>query len=100
MLGDIMLLCLRCERFDRALDVLTKLEKDQNNIVGVPNFEALQLFTDMCISRNKITEALVSFNIISLKYCSCLPGLRTIVPSLPLVSSVFAMILSSVKKSM
>lgn len=65
-----MLLCLRCERFDQALDVLTKLEKDQNNIVGVPNIEALQLFTDMCISRNKITEALVSFNIISLKYCS------------------------------
>lgn len=58
MLGDIMLLCLRCERFDQALDVLTKLEEDQNNIVGVPNIEALQLFTDMCISRNKITEAL------------------------------------------
>lgn len=65
-----MLLCLRYERFDQALHVLTKLEKNQNSIVGVPNIEALQLFTDMCISRNKITEALVSFNIVSLKYCS------------------------------
>ncbi|PNF40197.1 hypothetical protein B7P43_G08271 [Cryptotermes secundus] len=58
MLGDIMLLCLRYERFDQARRVLTKLEKNQNSIVGVPNIEALQLFTDMCISRNKITEAL------------------------------------------
>jgi hypothetical protein len=66
MLGDIMLLCLRCERFSQALDVLTKLEEDQNSIVGVPNIEALQLFTDICISQNKITEALVSFNIIIL----------------------------------
>jgi hypothetical protein len=64
MLGDIMLLCLRCERFSQALDVLMKLEKDQNSIVGVPNIEALQIFTDMCISQSKITEALVSFNII------------------------------------
>jgi hypothetical protein len=63
MLGDIMLLCLRCERFDRALDVLNKLEKDQNNIVGVPNIEALQLFMDMCISQNKITEAVVSLTL-------------------------------------
>lgn len=58
MLGDIMLLCLYGEKFDRALDVLNKLAKDQNSIVGVPNIESLKLFTDMCISQNKINEAI------------------------------------------
>jgi len=60
MLGDIMLLCLYGEKFDRAFEVLNKLAKDQNSIVGVPNIEALKLFTDMCISQNKINEAIVS----------------------------------------
>jgi hypothetical protein len=59
MLGDIMLLCLRGGRFSQALEVLTKLEKHQNSIVGVPNIEALQFFTDMCISLNKTNEAIV-----------------------------------------
>lgn len=60
MLGDIMLLCLYGEKFDRAFEVLNKLAKDQNSIVGVPNIESLKLFTDMCISQNKINEAIVS----------------------------------------
>jgi hypothetical protein len=94
MLGDIMLLCLRCEKFSQALDVLTKLEKNQNSIVGVPDIQALQLFTDMCISQNKIAEALVSFNTISLNtsHYTCLLSLITVVQfflSVSLVSSPF-----------
>jgi hypothetical protein len=60
MLGHIMLLCLRGGKFNQALEVLNKLEKDQNNIIGVPNIEVLQFFTDMCISQNKANEAIVS----------------------------------------
>lgn len=60
MLGDIMLLCLYGEKFDRAFEILNKLAKDQNSIVGVPNIESLKLFTDMCISQNKLNEAIVS----------------------------------------
>lgn len=55
-----MLLCLYGEKFDQALHVLNKLAKDQNRIVGVPNIESLKLFTDTCISQNKINEAIVS----------------------------------------
>jgi hypothetical protein len=32
-------------KFDRALQVLNKLAKDQNSLVGVPNIESLKLFT-------------------------------------------------------
>lgn len=63
MLGDIMLLCLYGGKFDRAFDVLNKLAKDQNSIVGVPSIESLKLFTDMCISQNKINEAIVSLTL-------------------------------------
>jgi hypothetical protein len=66
MLGDVMALCLRGGKFDRALAVLIKLENDQNSIVGVPNIEALQLFVDICISQNKTNEALVS---LALTHC-------------------------------
>jgi hypothetical protein len=63
MLGDIMLLCLRAGKFSRALEVLNKLENDQNSIVGVPNIEVLQFFTDMCISQNKTNEVIVSLTL-------------------------------------
>ncbi|XP_069669992.1 small ribosomal subunit protein mS39 [Periplaneta americana] len=58
VLGNIMILCLRGGKFDNALDVLNKLEKDQNNIVGIPTVEALQSFIDACVSQNKPREGI------------------------------------------
>lgn len=60
MLGDIILLSLCAENFDRASTVFTHLCKDQSKIMGVPNFEVLKMFLDACIVNQDLKKAMVS----------------------------------------
>ena len=60
MLGDIIVLFLRGGKLPNAFEVLNKLEQDENNIIGIPHVEALQLLLDTCISQNNAAAALVS----------------------------------------
>lgn len=62
MLGDIMLLNLCAENFQRAATVFTQLCKDENRIVGVPNFETFNMFLDACIVNQDLKMAMVSFS--------------------------------------
>lgn len=59
MLGDIMIVILHADDFDKATTILAKLIKDENQIVGVPESEAFSLYMDACIKNNDLKQAMV-----------------------------------------
>lgn len=59
MLGHIMTLCLGADNFSRATEIFQKLVKDEIQILGVPSFEALEMFMDACIDKQNVKLGLV-----------------------------------------
>lgn len=60
MLGDIMILVLRNNDFEKASVIMEKLDKNHNVVVGVPKIEALSLYVDECINKKLPSQAIVS----------------------------------------
>jgi len=58
MLGKIMMLALRNNDFEKACIVMDKLDKNQQTVLGVPDFEALVLFVDNCIIQKLPSRAI------------------------------------------
>jgi hypothetical protein len=59
MLGDIALLCLCADQFERANDVFKKVIKDKVKIVGTPSPESVEMMLDACIKKNEAKLAIV-----------------------------------------
>lgn len=59
-LGKILMLLLKNKEFEKACTVMEKLDKNQQNIAGVPKIEALSLFVDQCIEEKAPSKAIVS----------------------------------------
>lgn len=62
MLGNVMLLLLRCEEFEKASTVLEKLDLQHHTIPGVPSLEALSYYVESCVNRKLPSAAIVSKN--------------------------------------
>uniref|UniRef100_A0A1B6HTV0 Small ribosomal subunit protein mS39 n=1 Tax=Homalodisca liturata TaxID=320908 RepID=A0A1B6HTV0_9HEMI len=65
MLGDVMLVLLRADRYLQAVDITTALDKRQHEILGVPSFQSLSMFLGKSIERKEIKKA-----IWTVQYCS------------------------------
>lgn len=48
------------DNIDKATEILVKLHKNENDILGVPDFETIDNFFKYCIEKNYFTELLVS----------------------------------------
>lgn len=60
MLGHLMGILLQANRFDKACEVLNKLDKEQQKILGVPDIRPLNLFIEKAIERKSPDYAIVS----------------------------------------
>jgi len=58
MLGDIVQVLLRADRYDQALDIMTCLDRRQQEILGVPSFESLNDFLNKSIEKKEIKNAI------------------------------------------
>ncbi|KAF5301509.1 hypothetical protein FQR65_LT08812 [Abscondita terminalis] len=58
MLGKIIILLLRNDDYEKACDVMDKLQNDQSMVPGVPSFESLQLFVNHCIKEKLPSKAI------------------------------------------
>lgn len=54
-----MTLVLQNNDFDKACEVMEKLDKEHGSIVGVPEFQTLSLFVDKCIEEKTPSRAVV-----------------------------------------
>jgi hypothetical protein len=59
------MLLLKNKEFEKACTVMEKLDKNQQNIAGVPKIEALSLFVDQCIEEKAPSKAIAC-----IQYCS------------------------------
>lgn len=62
MLGNLINVCLFGNNIEKAAEILVKLCKHQNEIIGIPEFQTISLFLDYCIENNNFNELLVSYN--------------------------------------
>lgn len=60
LLGNIMIVLLRAKEFEKASELMEKLDKNHTSIVGVPRLEALSMFVDACIENKAPSAAIVS----------------------------------------
>lgn len=60
MLGNLVSVCLFGDNIEKATEIITKLDKHQNEIIGVPNSETIDQFLNYCIENNNFNELLVS----------------------------------------
>ncbi|XP_017778840.1 PREDICTED: protein PTCD3 homolog, mitochondrial [Nicrophorus vespilloides] len=58
MLGNIMIMVLRNNDFEKAFEVMQKLDKGMHSVVGVPKLDALSMFMDHCIKEKLPTTAI------------------------------------------
>lgn len=59
MLGNIMILLLRNNEFEKSCKIMDNLNKNHATIIGVPKLEALARFVDICIEEKKPSLAIV-----------------------------------------
>lgn len=57
-----MTLVLQNRDFAKSYIIMQKLEKEQQNILGVPKLEALSFFVDHCIEQKFPSKAIVRYN--------------------------------------
>lgn len=55
-----MMLLLRNDEYDKAIQIMEMLEKEQQSILGVPRIEALALFVDKSIELKMPSRGIVS----------------------------------------
>ncbi|XP_050420754.1 protein PTCD3 homolog, mitochondrial [Adelges cooleyi] len=58
MLGNLIDICLYGDCIDEAATILTKLHKNQNEIIGIPSSETITNFINYCIEKNQFNELL------------------------------------------
>ncbi|XP_050305305.1 protein PTCD3 homolog, mitochondrial [Anthonomus grandis grandis] len=58
MLGKLLTLVLRNNDFQNGCTIMEKLDSKHSSIVGVPSFESLSLFVDMCIKNKSPSKAI------------------------------------------
>lgn len=61
-----MLLVLKNDDFEKAFQVMQKLDKQHQTILGVPKIPALVLYVDHCIKAKMPSRAIVSTDTIIL----------------------------------
>lgn len=57
-----MFLVLKNGDFEKASEVMQKLDKQHQTIIGVPKISALALYVDHCIEAKMPSRAIVSLN--------------------------------------
>ena len=65
MLGDVALLCLHADYYDKAKEVFMKVMKEKDQLIGTPSPESAEMMIDACIKRNDAKLAIVRFVILS-----------------------------------
>jgi len=60
MLGNLIKVCLFGDNIDKATEIIVKLHKNENEIIGIPDSHAIAAFLDYCIENNYFNELLVS----------------------------------------
>lgn len=60
VLGNLISVSLFGNNIDKATEILKKLSTNQNEIIGVPDIQAIELFLNYCIENNNFNELLVS----------------------------------------
>lgn len=75
MLGDILILCSRCDDIEKANEIFRKLDKEEDKVSGTPGPAALETFVRLCIANKQPTQAIAA-----LQYCveNGLPGNETL----------------------
>ncbi|XP_039275345.1 protein PTCD3 homolog, mitochondrial [Nilaparvata lugens] len=58
MLGHMMSVLLNAGRFEKSCEILKKLDKDQQTVLGVPDIRSLHSFIDASLERNDATRAM------------------------------------------
>ncbi|XP_075223114.1 small ribosomal subunit protein mS39 [Lycorma delicatula] len=64
MLGNLMGVLLEADRIEKASLILSKLDKEQQKVLGIPDFRPLRMFVDKCIQKKDADKA-----IWCLQYC-------------------------------
>lgn len=65
LLGDLLRLVLRSQDLDKATHILEKLMKNQQKILGEPDFEGMEEYVQLCITKKQPTKAIQC-----LQYCT------------------------------
>lgn len=60
MLGDILILCSRCDDIEKAIDIFRKLDKEEHKVSGTPAPAALETFVRLCIAKKQPTQAIAA----------------------------------------
>lgn len=60
MLGNLIDVCLYGDNIDKATEIIIKLNKNESEIIGVPNSQTISNFLNYCIEKNNFNELLVS----------------------------------------
>jgi len=60
MLGNLINVCLFGDNINKATEIIVKLHKNQNEIIGIPDSHTIAIFLDYCIENNYFNELLVS----------------------------------------
>lgn len=60
MLGNLINICLFGDNINKATEIVLKLHKHQNDIIGIPDSHTIVTFLDYCIENNCFNELLVS----------------------------------------
>lgn len=64
MISNILTLTCRSEDYEKALKVFEKMDQNQDEIIGVTDAAALELFIKLCISKKQPSKAIAA-----LQYC-------------------------------
>jgi len=59
-LGNLVNVCLFGDNINKATEIIVKLNKYQNDIIGVPDSHTIEQFLSYCIEKNYFNELLVS----------------------------------------
>lgn len=59
-MGNLIKVCLFGDNIDKATEIIMKLKKSQNEIVGVPDSQIISQFINYCIENNNFNQLLVS----------------------------------------
>ncbi|KAL4130829.1 hypothetical protein QTP88_008208 [Uroleucon formosanum] len=58
MLGNLINICLFGDNINKATEIIVKLHKNQNEIIGIPDSPTIAIFLDYCIEKNYFNELL------------------------------------------
>lgn len=62
MLGQLMAVLLQADKYEKACIILSKLDREQQKILGVPDIRPLKMFVDKSVERKDVNNAIVSID--------------------------------------